>query len=160
MQRIFTNVRLKFEHIFNFCIWSNEDLDLVKKGTKETTLTFYRNFTNNVPRYLSKKNFFALQNLRKIKDTTIQKTDKSNSAVIFDKSDYLDQMENLINEARKFEKNISKNDEILSFSVYQEKLVDNIFKKLVASNIISQERRRSSKAVGKRHSIMYGICKD
>ena len=80
--------------------------------------------------------------------------------MIFDKSDYLDQMENVINETRKFEKNISKNDEILSFSVYQEKLVDNIFKKLVASNIISQERRRSSKPVGNRHSIMYGICKD
>ena len=58
--------------------------------------------------------------------------------MIFDKSDYLDQMENVINKTRKFEKNISKNDEILSFSVYQEKLVDNIFKKLVASNIISQ----------------------
>ena len=58
--------------------------------------------------------------------------------MIFDKSDYLDQMENVIDKTRKFEKNISKNDEILSFSVYQEKLVDNIFKKLVASNIISQ----------------------
>ena len=80
--------------------------------------------------------------------------------MIFDKSDYLDQMENPINEARKFEKNLSKNDEILSFSVYQEKQVDNIFKKLVASNSISQERRRSLKPVGNRPNIMYGICKD
>ena len=51
------------------------------------------------------------------------------------------------------------NDGILSFAVNQEKRVDNIFKKLVAPNSISEETRRSLKQVGIRPSIIYGLCK-
>ena len=43
-----------------------------------------------------------------------------------------------------------KNDEILSFAVNQEKSVDNILKKLLKSNSISEETRRSLKTVGTR----------
>ena len=46
-----------------------------------------------------------------------------------DKADYLDKMENLLNDKRKFEKNNLKNDAILNFSVNQEKRVDNKFLK-------------------------------
>ena len=42
------------------------------------------------------------------------------------------------------------NDEILSFAVNQEKSVDNILKKLLKSNSISEETRRSLKPVGTR----------
>ena len=49
--------------------------------------------------------------------------------MIADKADYLDKMENLLNDKRKFEKNNLKNDAILNFSVNQEKRVDNKFLK-------------------------------
>ena len=51
------------------------------------------------------------------------------------KADYLDKMENLLNDKQKFEKINLKNDGILSFAVNQEKRVENVKKKLVASNI-------------------------
>ena len=47
----------------------------------------------------------------------------------------------------------------MNFAINQEKRVDNILKKLVASNSISEETRRSLKPVGTRPGIMYGLCK-
>ena len=40
----------------------------------------------------------AVQNLRKNKNMVIQKSDMGNSVVIVDKTDYLDKMENLLND--------------------------------------------------------------
>ena len=85
------------------------------------------------------KSLFALQNLRKKKNIVIQKSDKGNSVVVVDKAYYLDKIEKLLNDKRKFEKINLKNDGILNFAISQEKLVDNILKNLVASNSISEE---------------------
>ena len=82
-----------------------------------------------------------------------------NFVAIVDKAGYLDKMENLLNDTRKFEKINLQNDGILNFAVNQEKSVDNIFKKLVATNNISEETRKSLKPVGTRPGIMYGLCK-
>ena len=101
----------------------------------------------------------ALQNLRKYKNIVIQKSDKGNSVVIADKADYLDKMDNLLNDTRKFEKINLKNDGILNFAINQEKRVDNILKELVPSKSISEETRRSLKPVGTRPGIMYGLCR-
>ena len=72
--------------------------------------------------------------------------------------DYI-KIENLLNDTRKFEKINLKNDGILNFAINQEKRVENILKKLVASNSISEETRRSLKPVGTRPGIMYRLCK-
>ena len=50
-----------------------------------------------------------------------------------------------------------KNGGILHFTVNQEKRVDNILKKLVAT--ISEETRKSLNAVGIRPGIKYGVSK-
>ena len=105
-----------------------------------------------MPQHLPKEEFLALQNPREHKDIVIQKSDK-------DKIDYLYKMEGLLKEARKFEKIDLKNDGIVSFAVSQEKRVDNILKKLVASNSVSEESRRSLKPFGTRPGIMYELCK-
>ena len=79
--------------------------------------------------------------------------------MVVDKADYSDKMENLLNGTRKFEKINLKNDGILNFAINQEKRVDNILKKLVASKSISEETGRSLKPVGTRPGMMYGLCK-
>ena len=80
--------------------------------------------------------------------------------MIVDKSDYLDKMENLLSDTQKVEKTNLKNDGIWNFAVNQEKRVDNVLKKLVASNSIPEETRRPFKLVGTRPGIMYGLCKN
>ena len=61
----------------------------------------------------SKDEFLALQNLHRNKNFVIQKSDKDKSLVIVDKADYLDKMENLLNNTQKFEKLNLKNDAYL-----------------------------------------------
>ena len=122
-----------------------EDLDFVKTRTKEAALSSYRNCNNIVPQHLYKEKFLALQNLRKNKNIVIQKSDKGNSVVVVDKADYSDKIESLLNVLPKFEKIDLKNDGILNFAINQEKRVENILKKLVASNSISEKTRISLK---------------
>ena len=62
----------------------------------------------------SKDEFLALQNLHRNKNIVIQKSDKDKSLVIVDKADYLDKMENLLNNTQKFEKLNLKNDAYLA----------------------------------------------
>ena len=72
-----------------------------------------------------------LQNLRKNKNIVIQESNKGNSVVVVNQTDYLDKMENLLNDTRIFEKNNLKNDGILNLAINQEKRVGNIPKKLL-----------------------------
>ena len=65
--------------------------------------------------------------------------------MVVDKADYSDKIESLLNVLPKFEKIDLKNDGILNFAINQEKRVENILKKLVASNSISEKTRISLK---------------
>ena len=75
---------LFYRQIRNLEILSNEDLDFVRKKTKETTLLSFRQYNKNPQQNLSKEELTALINLSK-KDIVIQKSDKGNSVVIVDK---------------------------------------------------------------------------
>ena len=125
---------LFYRQIRNLEILSNEDLDFVRKKTKETTLLSFRQYNKNPQQNLSKEELTALTNLSKNKDIVIQKSDKGNSVVIVDKDTYIKRMENLLSDQRKFEKVTLKNDAFLNFVVNQEKRIDNIFKNLVDCN--------------------------
>ena len=65
--------------------------------------------------------------------------------MIVENTDYLDKMEKLLNDVRKFEKN----------NFNQEKRVDSVLKKVVASNSVSDAVRRSLKPDGTRSGVMY-----
>ena len=77
---------------------ANEDLDFVKTRTKEVALPSNQNYNNNASQHLFREEFLALQNLRKNKNIVIQKSDKSNSVVIVNNTDYSDNTENLLND--------------------------------------------------------------
>ena len=96
------NFELFYRNIRNLGILSNEDLDFVKKRTKEAAFSSHRNYNNHLRQHLFKEGFFALQNLCKNKNIVIQKSDKGNSVVIVDETDYLDKTENLLNDTHNF----------------------------------------------------------
>ena len=60
--------------------------------------------------------------------------------MVVHQADYLDKMDNLLNDTQKFENINLKSDGILNFVINQEKHFDNILKKLVASNSISKKQ--------------------
>ena len=76
---------LFYRQIRNLEILSNEDLDFVRKKTKETTLLSFRQYNKYPQQNLSKEELTALTNPSKKKDKVIQKSDKGNSVVIVDK---------------------------------------------------------------------------
>ena len=75
------------------------------------------------------------------------------------KADYLEKIGNVQNDTQKFNTFSLKNDWTLDFVANQEKHVDNILKKLVVSNSISEKTRKSLKPVGTMPGITYGLCK-
>ena len=127
----------------------------MKTKPKETALSSFRQYNKNPKQNLSKEELAALTNLSKNKDIVIQKSDKGNSVVIVDRDTYIKRMENVLSDQRKLEKVTLKNDAFLNFVVNQEKLIDNIFKKLVDSNSM----RKFVKPAGTRPGIMYGNFK-
>ena len=150
---------LFYRNIRNLKVLSHDDLDFLKTKTKETALSSFRQYSKSPQQNLSKEELAALASLSKNKDIVIQKSDKGNSVVIFDKETYIKTMENLLSDQRTFERVNLKNDAFLNFVVNQEKRIDTIFKNLVDNNSMSKEMRKSVKPVGTRPGTMYGLCK-
>ena len=138
---------------------SNEDLDFVKAKTKEAALSSYRSYNNNMPQNLPKEEFTALQNLSKNKDLIIQKSDKGNSVVIIQRQNYLEKMNDIWSEQKKFSKVSLKGDTLFNFAINQEKHVDKVLKKFVESKSMTEKTRKSLKPVGTRPGIIYGPYK-
>ena len=67
--------------------------------------------------------------------------------MVVNKTNYLDKIENILNDTRKFKKKNLKNDGILSFVVKQEKRVRNI-KKLDVSIIAHLKKQDVLKQLG------------
>ena len=83
-----------------------------------------------VPQNMSKQEFTALQNLSKNKDLIIQKSDKGNSVVIVQRQDYLEKMNEILSDQKKFSKVSWKDDTLLKFAINQGKQFDKVLKKI------------------------------
>ena len=77
---------LFYRYIRDLEILSNEDLDFVKRNTKERALPSFRQYDKNRQQSLSREELTALTNLSKSKDITIQKSSRGNFVVIVDKA--------------------------------------------------------------------------
>ena len=114
------NFELFYRSIYNLDSISNIILDFVKIKIKDTALTSFRNYKANLPRNLSGEDFKPLQNLSKNTNLVIQKSDKGNSVVIFDKGIDIKHVESLLSNKAKFEKVDTKTG-LLNFTVNHEK---------------------------------------
>ena len=63
------NFELFYTDICNLQVLSAEDLDFLKIKTKDIALSSFRNYSNNVPQYLSKGEFDALKSLKTSKSS-------------------------------------------------------------------------------------------
>ena len=93
------------------------------------------------------------------KDLIIQKSDKGKSVVNVQKQDYLEKMNDILSDQKKFSKVRLKDDTLLSFAINQEKHVEKVLKKFVEFKSMTEKSRKSLKPVGTRPGIMYSSCK-
>ena len=93
------NFELFYRSIDDLKILSRDNLDFIKTRIKDTALTSFRNYNANL---------------------VIQKADKDNSVVKFEKDVYVRHMETILSDLVKFEK-VSIKKGILNFSINDEK---------------------------------------
>ena len=85
---------------------------------------------------LNKDEIFPLKRQSKNKDLIMQKSDKGNSIVPINKSDYLDTMYNILSDSEKFVKSSVVDDKHLNYVIGIEKKLTDSLKELKASEAI------------------------
>ena len=85
---------------------------------------------------LNKDEIFPLKRQSKNKDLIMQKSDKGNSIVPINKSDYLDKMCNILSDSEKFVKSSVVDDKHLNYVIGIEKKQTDSLKELKASEAI------------------------
>ena len=172
------NFELFFRDICKLYILSNENLELLKTKIKNVALSSLRYFNLNVPQHLSDSEFQALKNLSRLKkEVIIQKSDKGNSVVLVNKSDYIRHIEGILKDVNKFEK-VSLKKGILNFAVNHEEHINKQLRsiskndslteqqyqkaKSAVSNpngSLTEQQNQKAKAVVSNSAILYGLCK-
>ena len=117
----------------------NEKTNFLKAKTKDCALSSFKLYNEkDVVSSLNWEEIFALKTLSKNKDLIIQKSDKGNSIVLINKSNYLEKMYNILSGSKKFVKSSVVDYKHLNFINGIEKKLTDLSKKLKASGAISE----------------------
>ena len=83
---------------------SNLDKEFIKSRLRGSAFSSYKDTGKTFEKNLTKAEFDALKILFKNKDIIVQKADKDNTVVIFNRKDYVCKMKNILNDSSKFYK--------------------------------------------------------
>ena len=102
----YANYLLSFELLYrdihNLDI-TYEKIEVLKTSVKHCVFSSFNSYNENgAPLNSTPEEFAALKSLSKNKNLIFQKSDKSNSIAIIDKSDYLEKMQNILSDSSKF----------------------------------------------------------
>ena len=138
----------------------NENSNFLKAKIKDCALSSFKLYNEKgVVSSLNKDEINALKTLSKNKDLIIQKSDKGNSIILINKSDYLDKMYNILSDSKKFVKSSLVDDKHLNFIIRIEKKLTDLLKELKASKVISKINYKKLKPRGSSFGVLYGLCK-
>ena len=108
-------------------------------------LSSLRYFNLNVPQHLSDNEFQALKNLSRLKkEVIIQKSDKGNSVVLVNKSDYIRHIEGILSDVNKFEK-VSLKKEILNFALNHEEHINKQLRSISNNGNLTEQQYKKVK---------------
>ena len=140
-------------------IWKIEDHELEKVKT-EINKEAYSSFDNYKfwnELNIRKKEFLALKGSSSNKDIILQKEDRGNSVVLFNKTDYANRMKELLSDASKFKEiTVERGKEINLLRQYEGKLIE--FLKRVKSSVTT-DLYKHLYPQGSQPGIMYGLSK-
>ena len=155
---------LPFELLFHDIKSNSEssvDLASVKARLQDTAFTSYSAFNkdNSPPSNLSKNEFESLCKLKNENNLVIQKADKGNTTVIFDKDSYFKSVETLPKDSSTFKKIPVVPDKDLNYLINSEKRLTDLLKKLKNKNAISEETYKKLRSAGSKLGRLYGSAK-
>ena len=138
----------------------NEKTIFLKAKIKECVLSSFklRNEKNTVSS-LNKDEISALKTLYENKDLIVQKSDEGNSIVLINKSDYLDQMYNILSDTKKFVKTSVVDEKHLNFIIGIEEKLTNLLQELKVSETNSEIDYKKLKPRGSSFGVLYILRK-
>ena len=86
-------------------------MDILKVDLKKIAYSSFHNYNFLKELNLSLPEYEALKKLSACENIVIHKSDKGNSVVIFNRTDYLERLQAMVNDATKFEKLDFKGEE-------------------------------------------------
>ena len=138
---------------------SKQTLDILKIDIKKIAFKSLKDYSPLKALNLSVEEYEALKGLSSRKDLVIQKSDKGNSVVILDKSDYLNKMSELISDESKFVNVPVGKDKDYNFMIKETDKVCEFLDKLVAKQSLSSKVADDLKPKGPSPARLYGLAK-
>ena len=134
--------------------------NFLKAKIKECALSSFKLYNEKgFVSSLKKGEIFTLKTLSKNNDLVIQNSNKGNSIVLINKSDYLDKMYNIPSDSKKLVKSSVVRGKHLNFIIVIETKLTNLLKELKASETISEIDYKKLKPRGSSFGVLYGLCK-
>ena len=116
----------------------NEKTNFLKAKIKDCALSSFKLYNEKgAVSSLIEDEVFALKTLSKNKDLIIQKSDKVNSIVLINESDYRDKMYNILSDFKIFVKSSVVDDKYLNYFIGIKKKTTDLLKELKISEAIS-----------------------
>ena len=108
---------------------------------------------------MSKAEFDAFESLIRNKKLIIQKADKGNTVVLFNRKDYISKMKLILADTSKFMKIQIDNSKVLNHLIYMKNKIVELLKKLKEKQEPPDKVCNELWNTGSRPDILYGLCK-
>ena len=164
-KRKYENYMIHYELLYqdlSKCDISNEKLFHAKNELRNLAFSSFKfyNKTDHKFENLSIDEHNAFLELLNLDNIVIQKADKGNLVVLVDKTDYINKMEEILNDISKFRKvNFKKPFKEVNYLVDKEKEINILLNDLFERDVFTKQELRNLKPHGSQPGILYGLCK-
>ena len=136
---------------------STASTDTVSCSIKTAALKCLNSYQPKLEQNLSLEEYEALKSLINNDSIIIQKSDKGNSVVIINKSDYIFRMEELLSDVFKFEKLDIQPGQDYNFIINQELRISKALRALRNNGAMTEHLYAELNPTGTQPSVMYGL---
>ena len=138
---------------------SQQKMDILKVDLKKIAYSSFHNYNFLRELNLSLPEYQALKKLSACDEIVIHKSDKGNSVVIINRTDYLQRLQAMVDDASKFEKLNVKPGKDYNFMTKEKKEVDDLLAELVDKGSLTKADREKLSPNGPNPARLYGLPK-
>ena len=136
-----TPFELLYQNLKKGCDISRQKMDILKIDLRKVAYSSFNQYNFLRELNLSHPEYEALKKLSSCEDIVIHKSDKGNSVVIVNRTDYLQRMQEMVDDTSKFEKLNVKPGKDYNFMTKEKRTVDTLLSELVDKKSISEAER-------------------
>jgi hypothetical protein len=134
-------------------------MDPVAAGIKDAAYDCLNSFDPKVEQNFSSAEYCALKELLNDEQIIVQKSDKGNSVVLLNKTDYNTRMKQLLADESKFKKLKVKEGGDYNYLINQEIKISKLFRSLKNKGALNESTYQELNPTGTQPSVLYGLSK-